>query len=88
MIKSLKNIPDELYLERSENIIREYGGLSEYNIVQKRISVLRIMIRHYKTSSQIIPIKLIIKLNHLEQVGKDLCKIDERNKIKFEYSNN
>lgn len=87
MIQILKIIPNKLYWELIENLVRKNGGMSEYNIVQKRIANLRVIIKHYKSTSQIIPIELIIELNHLEQVGMNFCKI-EKNKIEFEYSNN
>ena len=87
MIDSLKVISNKLYWELIENLVRKNGGMSEYNIVQKRIVDLRIIIRHHKTTSQIIPIEWIIELNHLEQVGMNFCETQE-NKIEFKYSNN
>lgn len=87
MIDSLKVIPNKLYWELIGNLVRKNGGMSEYIIVQKRIANLRVIIKHYKTTSQIIPIEWIIELNHLEQVGMNFCKTEE-NKIEFEYSNN
>ncbi len=87
MIDSLKVISNKLYWEFVENLVRKNGGMSECNIVQKRIANLRVIIKHYKTTSQIIPIEWIIELNHLEQVGMNFCETEEI-KMKFEYSNN